>query len=679
MKQRTRLETGLWLGLVCWLLAFVGTLLLGDESMRGVGITLILLASILFAIKYRHFACSPDLASTEITPQATGPVPKTWKQKAMVPVSLAATAVLALAANVCLLAFPSDTFGAAGLLWLGSIALFIATCWVLSHLGITNHEGEEVERERWPAWEIAIFAGLVLLATVLRVWDLTGFPYNIYGDEVVTGRVAIDAYLGGGGTQPSIFSLLWKDINLPALWFLTIAKSLELGGYTLWSLRLPAALFGAATAIPLYGFVRLGWGRSAAITAAAVYAFSSVAVHYSRITLNNIVTPFFWAVCFYFLLRGLTAARKGYPPRQWLFDFGMVGLAGGLSEHGYYGTRLLPFILVAFLAYLLLIDRPRWRVYTGGFGLIVLGYLVGFGPLFSQYVRNPSLYLGRVNGQLFWDHIPASWDDFQRMVATLWPIMSDNLLSISTISSQDVIYFAPLLLPAEAVLLALGVVLLVWQWKNPASFLMLLVIIGVVLTGGTLVLYGVYPFFAHWIPALPAFYAALAVPVAAWLGEARVKGRLMWLAPSVVAGGLFLLGLINVNFYFRDYYANPDTLRPPSYRDVQIALETRTTQARYQAELGPQYVVYIVGDEYYLYNPDLPYLVGKQEYIPITDPEKMQPVARQPDKGLAFLFMPGGEEYRTLIRRAYPGGKDGEVKSRTDRHLFYTYILEPER
>ena len=90
-------------------------------------------------------------------------------------------------------------------------------------------------------------------------------------------------------------------------------------------------------------------------------------------------------------------------------------------------------------------------------------------------------------------------------------------------------------------------------------------------------------------------------------------------------------------------------------------------------------MAYILGDEYYLYNPDPPYLVGRQEYSPITNPETMQPVARQPSKGLVFLFMPGGEQYRPLIKGEYPGGKDGEVLSRTGRHLFYIYILEPEQ
>ncbi len=667
MKRQAWPAPGLWLAPFAWLLALLGTLLLGDETTRGAGIALILLASVLIVIKYRHITFPPYFAPAEITQQVLPPKPEKAKHRALVTAGIAASTILALAANIRFLASPTDTFGAAGFLWLGGIGLFVVSCLAWSRLsGYVNVP----QPERWPAWEKVAFGGLALLAAILRLWDLNNFPYNIFGDEITAGRIAIDSYVGQPG--PSIFSLLWENVDLPALWFLTIAKSLELGSFTLWSLRLPAALVGAATAVPLYGFVRLGWGRGAALPATAIYAFSTVALHYSRVNLINIVTAFFWSACFLFLLLGLRSRRP--------LDWALAGLAGGVSEYGYHATRLLPFILLAFFSYLVLTNRREARYYLGRCGLVALGYFIGFGPLFARYALNPGLYTGRAGGQLIWDHVPVNWEDLQNMVATLWPIMSENLLSISAHSSQDVIYFAPLLLPAEAALLALGVVLLVWHWRQPAAFLVVLTATGVVLTGGTLVLYSVPPYFGHWVPALPAFYVAMSVPLGAWLGEAttRLRGRLKWIPAMMVAAVLFALGCININFYFRDYYANPDTLRDPAYRNAQMRLETRTSQARYQAELGSEYVVRILGEEYYLYNPDVPYLAAGQDYMPLADPGSQLPVARQPDKGLVFLFMPGGEQYRQLVRSTHPGGKEGEISSRTGRHLFYTYILRPE-
>src|SRR5262249_4270085 len=154
------------------------------------------------------------------------------------------------------------------------------------------------------------------------------------------------------------------------------------------------------------------------------------------------------------------------------------------SEHFYYGTRLLPFILVGFLAYLLVVHRCRAHHYVAKFGWLVLGYLIGFGPLLSYFTTHPGLYYGRGAGLMTWTRIPAGWHDLQQMWSTLWPIMSDNLLGINTQSAQDIMYYAPLLLlPAEAALLVLGVALLVWRWRHPAAFLVLLSGLGVLFVG----------------------------------------------------------------------------------------------------------------------------------------------------------------------------------------------------
>jgi len=53
-----------------------------------------------------------------------------------------------------------------------------------------------------------------------------------------------------------------------------------------------------------------------------------------------------------------------------------------------------------------------------------------------------------------------------RMVSVLAPIITENLLGISTHTSQDIIYFGTLLQAPEAALLALGAGLMVWKWRH---------------------------------------------------------------------------------------------------------------------------------------------------------------------------------------------------------------------
>jgi len=278
------------------------------------------------------------------------------------------------------------------------------------------------------------------------------------------------------------------------------------------------------------------------------------------------VTQFFWATCFFFLLRGLRSRR----PADWALE----GLAAGLSEYFYYGTRLLPFILLVFLLFVLAVHWQQARQHLSNFLLLAGSYFIGFGPLLFHFIRNPNLYFGRGASLLIWPpHIPTSFSDIQTACRTIWPVFYENLLAISNHPSQDIIFYAALLLPAEAALLVLGVALLLWHWRHPAAFLMLSSGLGVLLVGGTFVAYpnSVPPLVNHWTPAFPAFYVALAVPVCAWTtaAQSEFEPRLRWIFPITVAIGLVVLGWCNLNFYFHGYNADPESLKSKAYRSAQ--------------------------------------------------------------------------------------------------------------
>jgi hypothetical protein len=243
-------------------------------------------------------------------------------------------------------------------------------------------------------------------------------------------------------------------------------------------------------------------------------------------------------------------------------------------------------------------------------------------------------------------------------------------------------YYAPLLLPPEAALLVLGVALLVWRWRHPAAFLILLAGLGVLFVGGTLILYpnSAPPMLAHWTPAFPAFYAAIAVPIGAWVGSTEVwpRWRQRWITTTVVMLGLVTLAYTNIHFYFYKYYADPESLRNERYKAAQRLYEVQTIESRYMASLGASYRVVVAGKSPYPYDSEITrYLVQGQEYIPTYDPQAQSSFASPAGKGLAFLFFPGNEQYQELIRQRYPGGTSGEVRNQVGRHVFYTYLVAP--
>ncbi|HEY2680215.1 MAG TPA: glycosyltransferase family 39 protein, partial [Candidatus Udaeobacter sp.] len=417
-----------WAGPIVYLVALLGTLLLGDESVRPWAVLLLVAAAVLAVVLWGRQNWLFAFPSDPIAPTRAN------RSRFIYLLGVGMAMLLVIAADLRYAAAPNETFGFAGILWIAAIALLLCSAFFGSYSlrGVSSAP----DLPRWSTREVALLIGLFVLALLSRVWNLANFPNNIYPDEIMTGTVASQSYLTPTTPPPSFFSTLWSGIDLPALWFWIVAVFLKLGGISLAMLRLPAALFGAATVVPLYALLRGTWGKYAAITGSTIMAFSVSNVHYSRLALNNIVTQFFWATCFFFLLRALRSRR----PSDWV----LAGLSAGLSEYFYYGTRLLPFILAMFMVFLIAIHWKQAHQYGSGFLLLAGSYLVGFGPLLVHFIRNPNLYLGRGASLLIWSpHIPLSFADFRQAWKTIWPVLSENFLGISTHSSQDIIFYGP--------------------------------------------------------------------------------------------------------------------------------------------------------------------------------------------------------------------------------------------
>jgi hypothetical protein len=69
--------------------------------------------------------------------------------------------------------------------------------------------------------------------------------------------------------------------------------------------------------------------------------------------------------------------------------------------------------------------------------------------------------------------------------------------------------------------------------------------------------------------------------------------------------------------------------------------------------------------------------VSEQKWTLLTNPATELASINRDNKGVAFLFFQGNEQYQQTTRELFPGGKDGEVTSRRGKHLFYTYVLTP--
>ncbi len=645
---------GAWLGLGAWLLALSATVSLSDETTSTRDGVLLAIAAGLAVLAWGAGAKRTMIGPTYSPAQTCRWDRNLWLRLV---VGLIAAGVLILSADTWYLEHPGETFGVAGVLWLLGIGVLVGVAATWPHGSTSKNEGTaSAEAAPFCRAEILAFIGLVVLATVLRVWALADFPRAIHSDEVMTKAVAMGAF--GSGHSVSVFQTVWSLVDLPALWFAGVAASLHMFGNTLEGLRLPAAMFGAATVIPFYGLVRELSGRATAIAGTFILAVSASNLQYSRVGVNNITTSFFWAACFYFLVRGVRRHRA--------LDWVLAGVVGGLSEYAFYGTRLLGFILLAYAAYLLIAYRNQLWQTLGNLALLLAGYVAGFGPLLAYYISHPDVYFARGRNELIWNHIPTSWHDVQLMWTTLRPPIVANLLAFSTTRDNGSFYWAALLLPAEAALLVLGAAMLIRCWQRPGAFLLLLSGFGTLLVGGTLV--GPAPSLQLWTPAFPAIYAALALPIGAWL-ESLSRWQIRWphrLGVLAVVVGLGVSGWCNIDFYFNHYY-----IGDPGF-------EVRSDQSHWEAALGPTYRVRTVGASWQSYSQEYTQmLITDQDGSGILNPAAELPLPYSAGKGIGFAFFGDEEQYIPEVRALYPGGRSGEVYSQGGDPLFSTYVVTP--
>ena len=191
----------------------------------------------------------------------------------------------------------------------------------------------------------AFFALLVILiiATVLRTYQLERIPPGLYPDEAINGVNALQA-LGSGD-----FKIYYPDNNGREGLFINIQAFIlkSLGGVTEpWVLRLPSALIGILTVWGTYLLGKELFSKRVGLAASFFLATSFWHLVFSRIGFRAVMAPFFlvWALYLFHL-----AVRKaGEKSPGFIFPAIAGGLLFGLGFHTYIAYRVAPLLLVLF-------------------------------------------------------------------------------------------------------------------------------------------------------------------------------------------------------------------------------------------------------------------------------------------------------------------------------------------
>ncbi|WP_375386992.1 glycosyltransferase family 39 protein [uncultured Amnibacterium sp.] len=195
------------------------------------------------------------------------------------------------------------------------------------------------------AWVRPAFLGLLLLAAVLYIWNLSanGWANAFYSAAVQAGASNWEAFLYGSSDAGNSITV---DKPPASLW--VMALSVRLLGLSSFSILLPEAIMGVVTVALVYALVRRHFSPQAALIAGAATALTPVAVLMFRFNNPDALLVLLVTLATYLTLRYVEDGRV-----RWLL---WAGAAVGL---GFLTKQLQAFLILPVLIGVVLYASPR--------------------------------------------------------------------------------------------------------------------------------------------------------------------------------------------------------------------------------------------------------------------------------------------------------------------------------
>jgi len=517
----------------------------------------------------------------------------------------------------------------------------------------------ENQGRQWDWW---VLAGIVLIALVVRLWNLEAYPYGLQSDESNNAKDALQ-WLAGAPYTP------YSEANRgqATLFTYLIALSFKLFGIDVPAMRYVSVLVGTVTVFSFYILARTLFSRSVALLTTALLAVSRWHITFSRIIYELIMMPLALIWLFYFLYRGMRERVPRY--------FVLAGFALALGFNTYTAFRVVP-LGVALLALFWLI--ANWREFWGNLTRLLLfafSTLVGLLPLLIYMLQKTEVILLRIRELSIFDEIEAvgSWQPFWynvRSYAAMFNLVGDK----ATLNNLP---GAPMVSLVGGALFVLGLLYAIRYWRHPAMF-MLLVWIMAVIPAGILSVTRETPSARRVIGLAPLLFLFVGVAadalqratVATWRGQAR----LLW--PVCATAMVVLFAYTELKTFFYDQVTNIDVHRAFNIGEWSVGSYMATIDST---------TMKILLDRRYADNNVVDFAARNKPYIlldesripfqPASSSVSESGAAADAGSDLLYLVRPTGSQLRPLLEHFYPQGHWQEHRDPQGMLLFNTFEL----
>ena len=228
---------------------------------------------------------------------------------------------------------------------------------------------------------------ILLVAALLRLWQLSDFPPGPHYDEAVYLIITRSIAFGGARFFPIVEAYQGREV----LYMYLNAPLLHLLGNDIFTLHLSNAFFNLITVAASIAMGRAMFrgrrGIIVGLTVGLLIALSFPQIWLGRQAFRAVSLPLMQALALWCLWRGLRG--------RWTW-LALGGFFAGAALYTYMASRLFPFWLVLGGLALLLADRASWRLRLRQ-GVIFYGVLVVIAlPMAVYAVQRPDIFFNRL-------------------------------------------------------------------------------------------------------------------------------------------------------------------------------------------------------------------------------------------------------------------------------------------
>jgi 4-amino-4-deoxy-L-arabinose transferase-like glycosyltransferase len=549
------------------------------------------------------------------------------------------------------------------------------------------------------AGSLILLFGILLLASLVRFWQLDQVPFGTWYDEASNGNLSSEIL------HDPAFRPIYFGADLPAHLGYLFALSFRFFGVSTAAMRYVTAAFGVITVLFTYLLFRRWFNERIGLIAAFLLAVMRYDLTFSRIAMHGITTPAFEIAVLYLLDRALE--------RKQFADFAWLGLAMGFGLAFYTPFRLFPLIILSFLLLIAGVNLwhqrtsqkdisgasswdwrlgvPHWgSQFAARLGIMLIGMIIAILPVIQFAIQNREAFTARTTAVSIFER-----RDEPDLAKALWSNTVKHMLMFNVQGDNNGRHnwpSQPMLDTVMGALFVLGLGYGLWRWRDPPNLLMLLIFF-IMNLPGIFSLDFEAPQSLRSIGVMPALVYFSVFPIALLLNEfsrafeqsdekralsietATLQSKKPRVAQLTVLylsfmGLLAAIAYLNINTYFNKQEVSSDVWAEHSAAETIVANEMNRLAGSNDIILSAMY------DNY----PTVRFLAGNiTNYQRWTNSDRLPLVRADMNRGAVMLFDGTLLSAYNDARRFYPNAEFIEHHAPAGGGtVLYEVIVAPE-